>query len=515
MHWIKKSHETFWHKRVQYLRSIWGISALCAFFVPFIWPSEIMSYSTSFFTDECFLTLMITFPMPAAHVPVSMATPMFAIHMPTSYNLSMSGHMTFMMTCFMTALQRKVLSVTVPVSNPMSASFVFPLTMLMGCVPVPMLRIYMKRFVLTSFRTYGSDRNGIMISMAFSEAKRTDQLPVCSTIDLQRDVVAETEIRSRLPVNDYDDVVLAMVSFLMPKCMSLMVRLDTLQAESDSLLFTFSAGAALRVCRSRVARRGILQSCLFQLLYHLSKHCVLVKSRPLCESLSALGTAVDLWVFILIPVILNARHAVVMSTRNSYWIKKRIQTDRTAERVLVLERSLSHFTLISIRFTLSILILSVQVFVKEQNKETSLLFFFFIFWVCMCCMKVGMPKTHKEVWCIRPAVVSPVIQVFETSESYKCKLQIKVNRIVQFYHGIAQKEIWHWNGNTFLTRLCSSTALSYTLIKKQHFTRRNKMLICAMIRKGEERYLEQCTYKINWWSMQPELGGKNKNLKSV
>lgn len=102
--------------------------------------------------------------MPAAHMPSSMSTLMFALHMPTSYNLPMLDHitpMTFMMTHFMTALHMQGLSGAASVSTPMSttmpASFVFPASMPMRCVPVPMLYIHVRTFMLLSICTCWRD----------------------------------------------------------------------------------------------------------------------------------------------------------------------------------------------------------------------------------------------------------------------------------------------------------------------------------------------------------------------
>lgn len=379
--------------------------------------------------------------MPAAHMPASMSTLMFALHMPTSYNLPMLDHitpMTFMMTHFMTALHMQGLSGAASVSTPMSttmpASFVFPPSMPMRCVPVPMLYIHVRTFMLLSICTCWRDWNRIMISMAFSKAERTDQLPVGSTIDLQWDVVTETDIHSRLSVNDNYNVFLSNVCFVLPNCMPLAVWLDIRRAEFDSLTFSSSADVTFRVCRSRVVRWGVLQSCIFKLLYHFSKHGVLVKSRPRCERLSALRTAEGLRVLVFIPVILNASHAVVMSTRNCYWILKWVQTDRTAERVLVLESYLCHFTFIIIKCALNVLYMSVQVSVEEQNKEAFWLYF--VWWDWLDSMWLGMQKTNKEVWYIEQ-VVLPVLQVFwNIGKVHKCKAQKKGNHI--------RVLLWNW-----------------------------------------------------------------------
>ncbi|KAG9332006.1 hypothetical protein JZ751_016282 [Albula glossodonta] len=99
--------------------------------------------------------------------------------------------------------------------------------------------------------------------------------------------------------------------------------------------FEFSPNAEIthHVSRSSVtvSRRSSLESCLLQFLHHFSQHGVSAQNRPWAEGLSALGTAVDTSMIILIPAALNTAHTVTVSTGNSHRILQQIQTDGTAE----------------------------------------------------------------------------------------------------------------------------------------------------------------------------------------
>ncbi|KAJ8265657.1 hypothetical protein COCON_G00147560 [Conger conger] len=101
---------------------------------------------------------------------------------------------------------------------------------------------------------------------------------------------------------------------------------------NDSADFSFSllsTEITLHVSRSSVtvSRRSSLESCLLQFLHHFSQHGVSAQNRPRGEGLSALGTAVDTNMIILIPAALNTAHTVTVSTGNSHRILQDIQTD--------------------------------------------------------------------------------------------------------------------------------------------------------------------------------------------
>ncbi|KAG5849728.1 hypothetical protein ANANG_G00074800, partial [Anguilla anguilla] len=118
---------------------------------------------------------------------------------------------------------------------------------------------------------------------------------------------------------------------------SFTVRGQTHQTGLDSFALSPSADITRHVSRSSetVSRRSSLESCLLQFLHHFSQHDVSAQNRPWSEGLSALGTAVDTSMIILIPAALNTAHAETVSTRNSHRILQQIQTNRTAQLVLI------------------------------------------------------------------------------------------------------------------------------------------------------------------------------------
>uniref|UniRef100_A0A0E9QFX8 Uncharacterized protein n=1 Tax=Anguilla anguilla TaxID=7936 RepID=A0A0E9QFX8_ANGAN len=95
------------------------------------------------------------------------------------------------------------------------------------------------------------------------------------------------------------------VEFIVKFEVSITIRGQTHQTGLDSFAFSPSADITRHVSGSSVtvSRRSSLESCLLQFLHHFSQHVVFVQNRPWSEGLSALGTAVDTSMIILIPIL--------------------------------------------------------------------------------------------------------------------------------------------------------------------------------------------------------------------
>lgn len=81
-----------------------------------------------------------------------------------------------------------------------------------------------------------------------------------------------------------------------------------------------------------------------ELLHSLSQHGVSGQGGLGAEGLAALGAAVDPLGVILAPVVLDAAHAVAVSTGDGDWIIREIQTHRAVELLLCPQFSTHFYT---------------------------------------------------------------------------------------------------------------------------------------------------------------------------
>lgn len=124
----------------------------------------------------------------------------------------------------------------------------------------------------------------------------------------------------------------------------LTVRGDTHQARFDGLLLSTGADVALHVPGPGVAPAdgGGPEAGPLQPLHHLREHGVLVEGWSGLKGLPALGTATHTSGLLLVPAVLDAVHAVAVSTRYGHRVLQWIQADWTAEGVLVFQNSIRH-----------------------------------------------------------------------------------------------------------------------------------------------------------------------------
>lgn len=110
--------------------------------------------------------------------------------------------------------------------------------------------------------------------------------------------------------------------------MILTVRCQTYQARLRSLLFDTGTEITGYIPWHKVAVNLVIWLLQFlQLVHHVCQHGVSVQNRPGGECLCTLGTAENPQMIFLLPVIINAEHAVAVATWNGDWIFQQIQAD--------------------------------------------------------------------------------------------------------------------------------------------------------------------------------------------
>lgn len=182
-----------------------------------------------------------------------------------------------------------------------------------------------------------------MSFVSIHSAEMADEALVSATERLQS--LAVTAAEFHLVLSGVDHLVrLTWVEAGMELEVCLAIRGDTHQARFDSLLLATRAHVTLHVpgAREAVADRGGLQTGPLQPLHHFCEHSVLVEGWPGLKGLPALGAAIDPSLVLLVPAVLDAVHAVAVSTGNGHWVFQWIQADWTAERVLVFQNSIRH-----------------------------------------------------------------------------------------------------------------------------------------------------------------------------
>ncbi|KAG5849673.1 hypothetical protein ANANG_G00074250 [Anguilla anguilla] len=161
-----------------------------------------------------------------------------------------------------------------------------------------------------------------MASVFIHRTQITDTLLISTTVNLQNFVMMRADLLLQVSSGFDQFVLLKGRRFIVRLEVSFTVRDQTHQAGLHSFQLSPSAEITRHVSRSSitVSRRSSLESCLLQFLYHFSQHGVFAQNRPWSEGLSALGTAVDTSMIILIPAALNTAHTVTVSTGSSHWI---------------------------------------------------------------------------------------------------------------------------------------------------------------------------------------------------
>ena len=142
-----------------------------------------------------------------------------------------------------------------------------------------------------------------MASVFIRHTQQTDTLLISTTVNLQQLVMMRADLLLQVSRGFDQFVPLKGRKFIVRLEVSFTVRHQTHQAGLDSFALSSSSEITRHVYRSSatVSRRSSLESCLLQFLHHFSQHGVFVQNRPRGEGLSALGTAVDTSMIILIP----------------------------------------------------------------------------------------------------------------------------------------------------------------------------------------------------------------------